>query len=144
MPGHGARHERGRVAAPRTPRLWRRQRAQDGCRRTCATGTRHGRSGFTLPAGRPTGTKRTPGAIMDSTTTVRAASLTAPSPSPHRPGPTMPEPILQTTELFKFYGTDAGRFAVVREVSFSVREGSFVTIMGPSGSGKSTLLHMVS
>jgi putative ABC transport system ATP-binding protein len=56
----------------------------------------------------------------------------------------MPEPILQTHELFKFYGTDAGRFPVVREVSFSVPAGSFVTIMGPSGSGKSTLLHMVS
>ena len=81
---------------------------------------------------------------MDTSTTVRPTSMTAPSPTPHRPGSPMPEPILQTTELFKFYGTDAGRFAVVREVSFSVRAGSFVTIMGPSGSGKSTLLHMVS
>jgi putative ABC transport system ATP-binding protein len=56
----------------------------------------------------------------------------------------MNEPILQTTELFKFYGTDAGRFPVVKAVSFSVAAGRFVTIMGPSGSGKSTLLHMVS
>jgi putative ABC transport system ATP-binding protein len=56
----------------------------------------------------------------------------------------MSEPILQTTELFKFYGTDAGRFPVVKAVSFAVPAGRFVTIMGPSGSGKSTLLHMVS
>ena len=56
----------------------------------------------------------------------------------------MAEPILAASELYKFFGTAQGRFAVVREVSFSVPEGKLVTIMGPSGSGKSTLLHMVS
>ncbi|HTE06855.1 MAG TPA: ABC transporter ATP-binding protein [Planctomycetota bacterium] len=56
----------------------------------------------------------------------------------------MTEPILQTRELFKFYGSADGRFAVVRDVSLAVPRGRFVTVMGPSGSGKSTLLHMVS
>ncbi len=56
----------------------------------------------------------------------------------------MSEPILQTRGLFRFYGTDAGRFPVVRDVSLSVGAARFVTVMGPSGSGKSTLLHMVS
>ncbi|MCB9896877.1 MAG: ABC transporter ATP-binding protein [Planctomycetes bacterium] len=56
----------------------------------------------------------------------------------------MSDAILQASELYKFYGTAAGRFPVVREVAFAVERGRFVTIMGPSGSGKSTLLHMVS
>jgi len=56
----------------------------------------------------------------------------------------MSEPILQTEDLYKFYGEETGQFPVVRELSFSVMPGRFVTVMGPSGSGKSTLLHMVS
>jgi putative ABC transport system ATP-binding protein len=56
----------------------------------------------------------------------------------------MSEPILRTTDLYKFYGKDSARTAVLREVSMSVAPGRFVTVMGPSGSGKSTLLHMVS
>jgi putative ABC transport system ATP-binding protein len=56
----------------------------------------------------------------------------------------MPEPLLQTEDLYKFYGSGSSRFPVVRELSLSVPAGRFVTVMGPSGSGKSTLLHMVS
>jgi putative ABC transport system ATP-binding protein len=56
----------------------------------------------------------------------------------------MAEPILETQGLYKFYGADGGKIAVVRDLSMSVAKGRFVTVMGPSGSGKSTLLHMVS
>ena len=56
----------------------------------------------------------------------------------------MNEPILAATDLYKFFGSGAARFPVVREVSLEVPRGRFVAVMGPSGSGKSTLLHMVS
>jgi putative ABC transport system ATP-binding protein len=56
----------------------------------------------------------------------------------------MTAPLLETRELYKFYGTGTARSAVLRGVSLRVERGKLVTVMGPSGSGKSTLLHMVS
>ena len=56
----------------------------------------------------------------------------------------MSAPLLRTQDLYKFYGTDSARTAVLRQVSLEVEAGRFVTVMGPSGSGKSTFLHMVS
>jgi len=45
---------------------------------------------------------------------------------------------LQNVE--KFYQTGPTRTWVLRQITLSVEEGDFVTIMGPSGAGKSTLL----
>ncbi len=56
----------------------------------------------------------------------------------------MAEPILETTDLYKFYGSEAGAFPVVRDLSLAIEPGKLATVMGPSGSGKSTFLHMVS
>jgi len=45
--------------------------------------------------------------------------------------------------LHKSYKMGRGRLHVLRGVSFSIRKGQFVAIVGASGSGKSTLLHVL-
>ena len=50
---------------------------------------------------------------------------------------------LEVRNLSKFWDSQAGRVIGVSNISFSVRKGEFVSIVGPSGSGKSTLLNML-
>jgi putative ABC transport system ATP-binding protein len=49
--------------------------------------------------------------------------------------------IIIVNELTKHY--EDGRVQALRGVTFSIRKGELVAIMGPSGSGKSTLLHLI-
>jgi len=50
--------------------------------------------------------------------------------------------IIEVENLKRTYG-DVVKTYALKNATFSIKQGEFVTIMGPSGSGKSTLLHML-
>src|SRR5262245_14604927 len=78
-----------------------------------------------------------------------AGEMTASNPGPGTPGGFPPhaadrharpaKPLLQFAQVgFGYNGN-----SVMRNVSFTVRQGEFVALLGPSGCGKTTILNII-
>lgn len=50
---------------------------------------------------------------------------------------------LRVENLSKIFHSPAGGIVVLNDISFGIKKGEFVSIVGPSGSGKSTLLNII-
>jgi NitT/TauT family transport system ATP-binding protein len=69
--------------------------------------------------------------------------LNAPTRSPTPPARTSDADRIDVRGLSKSFLLAGTAIEAVRDVSFKVRRGEFVALLGPSGSGKSTILNMI-
>src|SRR5437762_6221507 len=51
--------------------------------------------------------------------------------------------LIKTEDLWKTYDMGAAEVHALSGVTFDIRRGEYVAIMGPSGSGKSTLMNLI-
>jgi putative ABC transport system ATP-binding protein len=52
-------------------------------------------------------------------------------------------PIIHAEDLWRTYAMGAEEIHALRGVSFEIKKGEYVAVMGPSGSGKSTLMNLI-
>ena len=53
------------------------------------------------------------------------------------------EPIITISHVSKVYSIGMVQTIALSDVSFTIGQGEYVSVMGPSGSGKSTLMHII-
>jgi putative ABC transport system ATP-binding protein len=51
--------------------------------------------------------------------------------------------MITVSHVYKIYTTGSVETAALSDISFEIKQGEFVAIMGPSGSGKSTMMHIL-
>jgi putative ABC transport system ATP-binding protein len=51
--------------------------------------------------------------------------------------------MIEIKDIKKIYNTGGEPYEALKGITFSIKKGEFVAIMGPSGSGKSTLMHII-
>ncbi len=51
--------------------------------------------------------------------------------------------VVQVIDVVKSFPVGGGEVTILKGISFDVKPGEFVSIVGPSGNGKSTLLNMI-
>src|SRR6478752_8842711 len=51
--------------------------------------------------------------------------------------------MIQLQNIYKWHNNGNNRVFILKDISLTVEEGAFISIMGPSGSGKSTLLNII-
>jgi putative ABC transport system ATP-binding protein len=51
--------------------------------------------------------------------------------------------MIQLQNIYKWHNAGNNRVFILKDISLTVEEGAFISIMGPSGSGKSTLLNII-
>jgi len=54
------------------------------------------------------------------------------------------QPIVEIKDVVKKFRVGGNEVTILKGVSFQVKQGEFLSIVGPSGNGKSTLLNMIS